>query len=334
MRLDELVSSSDVPKNAAERVVQSVRTTLDGAFSGVNASVDHLRTQSLPTEEELATSLQRLEVAEQLQVALRPRFDVFNFRLEPNITPHPYGGNYNYTVLRRNGTEVALVQIPSIVFYYDKKTPPPFAPHFGHLLKAFRGKLTRLFSEGVAGLIYNFEAALTDERKDQDWSLVPWPDIETFQEGTLDVWQVFKLAKPADTVALPGVRSLDDAQIGIVITIVSRLAGDNPAGAEAQFKGWVQESNWPEAWKNARKAGWGPDCTLNARALVDYARNRGTFPATHTLAGQSVIGELLRMILESNLAGGDDADALAHIIVSCRLLRSDADLTRIKETYY
>ena len=304
------------------------KNAVAGALGELNSGIERYRAEPSATlkKEEIVRNLLQLELTEDVRQKLLPQFVAPEFQLlGDRRVQHPYGTpEHRYTALQSNGTEVALVQVPSGVFDTNDSGLELYVSDFAHMLKAFRGRPARLFSHGCQGLTYSFEVALDDENRDKNWRFIQWSNVAALGEGKLAVWQAFSLSRPSAAPSHAAAsQKFDDSRVGCIVDVLARFARNEKPSVAAAFKNLVAASGWPKAWKDARTV-WQDEPQSDARDFVEFAKAKGTFPAGHELAGRSVVGEFLRKFLASGVLGGDDADALARIVVDCALV-PDAD---------
>jgi hypothetical protein len=302
-----------------------IRHAVLSAFNNVGQARQERSTEQ--AKQQVTQLLLNLEVETKLHEQLLPYMAQWNCSLVTAQATHPYGKpDYTYTALRRDGSELALVQLPPEVFARGDKGSNPYVSDFANMLKAFRGKRTRLFARDVEGLRYAFSYALNDESKGADWRFIPWPDVVAVCDAGLEYWQAFAVEQPASTqpVSPAKPKPPTDAQIQIVVDVLANLATNDYPSSDAAFRDLVEISDWPKRWKDQRLTGWKNTAPQDARDFVKFMTAKATFPAGHELAGQSVLGAFLRKLLERGSLGGDDTDAIAHIVVGCALV-PDAD---------
>jgi hypothetical protein len=324
MTLDAIIPASEkeLPASAGRAVDAFVDLLVKQPLAGA------LEGHAERKKEEIVRKLLKLELTKELREKLLPRFAASGFQLvNERRAQHPYGTpDHMYTMLQSNSREVALVQLPPGVFDANENGYELYVSDFAHMLKAFRGRTTRLFSEGLQGVPYAFGEALDDEKRDANWLFIQWSNVVALTKGKLAVWQAFKLPNPNSVPghATPLLKVIGEAQLGCIVDVLTRFAINDKAGVDAAFKTLVSQSGWPNEWKNERLTGWKGVAPSDARDFVDYMMWKGTFPAGHELAGRSVLGEFLRNFLASGGLGGNDADSLGRIVVECALV-PDAD---------
>lgn len=336
MKLPEILPAADIEAEveAAGGAVSQVlveilrKTSLAGAVRGVSEFGQARQEQAAQlSKQEMTRQLQLLEVAAPLQARLLPLIQKWGCQLESAVGKHPLElPDCHYTLLRCNGSQTALVQLPPAVFATDGSKYPPHLPEFVLMIKAFRGLQTRFFAAGVEAAGFRFTAAFEDESRGADWKFIAWADITEMGNATLEYWSGFVLAKPGAgasgsqrSVTRPKV--LDKAQLDIIVDALQRLITSSYASVEIGYRNLILDSEWPPEWKTARLQVL---ATTDAASLVMFMQAKGTFPAGHALPGHGVLGAFLARLLDRSMFGGDDANELARILVD-RTLIPNAD---------
>jgi hypothetical protein len=278
-------------------------------------------------KQKIVDDLQKLRVERELEAMLSTRFGVPDYRLDSDSVDHPYGTmKYQYTALRRNGVEAALLQLPPSVFDIDDDYKELYIGDFTMMLKAFRKKKARMFSKGKEGITDPFIQAMTDESQGADWRFINWVDIILLTQAKREFWRVFSLPDPISVENHTGSqpKKIPIDRLNLVEEVLMRHAQSlaNQTPVSQTFGNWVTTSGWPDEWVKERSTGWHNVAPTDAHDFVEYMRVKGTFPAGHSLAGRSVLGEFLRKVLVT--VGGDDGYILAQIVVEYTLV-PDAD---------
>lgn len=310
------------PSPAARVVVDLFKRPVAVARDGFNASIGQSRAERSAEQEKqrIAEGLQTLEIEKKLREELLLRLPGPGYQLVSDFAENPVDtGKHHYTALRRNGMQAALLQLPPEVFKTDNNDKELYIGDFTMMLKAFRGKKTRLFSEGIAGITDPFQQAIDDERRGGDCRFINWTDVKLLTQAKRAFWRVFSLQDPADRQNSRLSKALSEAELGRIAQAIARFAQHN-LPVENAFLTLVLDSGWPKEWKDARSTGWTGNAQGDAQVFVQYMLWKGTFPAGHELVGRSVLGEFLRRFLERGALGGDDADSLARIVVEYALV--------------
>jgi hypothetical protein len=312
-------------KEARALVVDVFKRPVEAVRNGITSNILPGRVERSAEQEkqQVVDELQKLELEEDLHEKLLPRLKASGCRIESDGLDHPYGKrHYNFTALRYDAVQAALLQVPALVFKKDQKKNELYIEDFTYMLTVFRKKnfRVRMFSNNIAALIGVFRFAFEDAGENADWRFIAWEDVESSRDEVLAFWSVFSLPDPSVMVNEGQPRKILPDQIRVVEDILSRYAQSlaNTTPVSQTFGNLVTDSGWPEAWITEKSTGWANVAPAAAHDFVNYMLVKGTFPADHKLAGRSVLGEFLRQFRIH--LGGEDVDKLASIVVEYRLI--------------
>ena len=329
MRFNELVTGGAPAAEkgpTGSKAVNLLLSPLSNAIADQSQREEREETGS----QNLKLQLAKLVIDEDLERRLQVSIEEFGIRLETSTATHPYGGQAEYTAMRGTSVDIALVQLPKVLFRTERGEAP-YASNFVYTLQAFRDRTMRLFAEDTVGLINPFDSALEDQSRGADWRFIPWPNLDQFRAGRLEFWQALKMPRPSlNQIADSRTSPIGASERRRIIEVIASVAvNDYPTSRDA-FRSFVRDSNWPDAWKQNIVSGWSNNAKTDAERFVDYMIDKGTYPSGHKLSGRSVLGESLRLFLTSAPLGGEQADRLARIIVEQRLV---PDAEGIKSYY-
>ena len=293
---------------AAAAFVDFVKTPLAGI-----AGIEHARAEPSAErkKEEITRTLQQLGLDHELLEKLRPALVSEGFQiLNQCRAMHPYKtSEHVYTGLQNGESQIALIQLPEVVFTRTEAGYEPYVSDFAHMLKAFRNRPLRLFSEKLQGTTYSFQTAFDDEKKDANWRIVNWSNVVDLCAGRLTVLEAFSLSKPSVAASEP---KAVDGQLAIVVRVVQGYATYMPGGSTTEaLKTLVAELGWPTKWKDALWARrtphlsfeWTDSCAdLSAAASARFAGQGVVRPIMMADLAVKVVTELQRMAQEDRAA--------------------------------
>jgi hypothetical protein len=240
---------------------------------------------------------------------------------------------HKYTALKTPDHEIALLQLPNIIF----KFPDIYIGPFLTLLKAFRGTSTRFFSQNEPALKKGFKLAFEDEKqmRGDDWIYLNWDDIEDFLKGMagFSVLEIFEVEVVRVSETVPS-RRLRGTEVQKIVKILEKTAttADPGLGVRGYFRKLVERSGWPEGWKNATIDTWSGDAEANANRLVSFTMGKGLFPRGHEKQGD-VLGWLLWDLLQFTDVGGPEDTELANLILEFQLIQDPNVINEIRRRY-
>lgn len=365
-KFDSIVPASETQKapsgGRAEKgtgIDSVIKNAVVGAFDGINAGIGQFQDERTAdrAKAEIGKQLYKLEIPEDLQKALHPRFHAWGYQLEQGVAKHPFGKpDYTYTALRCEDAEIALAHLPAGVFATEETGYAPYVSDFAKMLKAFRERRTRLFADGIQGITFAFRTAIDDERKGADWQFIPWNDVIDLQKANIEFWQAFGIVKPAlasdrgkpvveakafsnsllttngsDNPVAPGPQTPEMKQKDIdrLVNLLARKALSAPpeVGVRGYFRNLLMSAELPSAFKEQR-GDWTGDARFNAVELVNWALNKGTNPRNRNY---STLGSILMPQFADS--GLEQAATLASLIVAYALCHDTRELNELAMRY-
>jgi hypothetical protein len=295
--------------------------------------------QEPKTDADRAEALSHLPIGEELVNAFNSALLQFGFTLGTTDLLDPADDSHTVSVASSKNAKFYIVSLPFWLL-----SDPQYANigAFGIVENLFPGdSVVYIISRDLENMATAFTTMMAKWKyKGIKATFIPWPKVAKFQadkneetrlQRVRQIFEIQSLAPVAPSAAAARASVLNDAEEKQVVRVIVNLAGDTFSYDKPQdcFQFLVQSAKLPSPAKFSGHWSGNPD--NDAAELVNYAKTR-EYPLDHAWAGQKMLGRILAVLLEQNLAP-DDATMIAAIVKRHALISDPQVLSDIELKY-